>query len=431
MITSIEALGYRCLRYVAKPVAPFQVLVGPNGSGKSAFLDVVHFLGDLLRVGPQKAITGDGTRVVAPRAPDPAHLSWMRSGTCFELVVEMQIPAALADRIPGTRYRWARYETAVQLGGGDDVVGMGVEALFLKPQPGRGAEGPGGPGRRAVFPMDIEPPDTIVVDPNKKKPQGWRVVVIKTGRSGRHYYNAETSDSRYYFNLGPSKCALANLPEDETKFPVATWVKRLLMEGVQKILLNPDAMRAPSPPGAPRRFQPDGSNLPWVVEALRERGDRFQKWVEHLRTALPDLRTVRTVEGPEARHRYLILEYQNGLQAPSWVVSDGTLRLLALTLIPYLSEPDRVYMIEEPENGIHPGAIETVYQSLSSAYEAQVLCASHAPIVLGLARPEDLLCFARTARGATDIVSGREHPQLREWKGTLNLGSFFAAGVLG
>jgi predicted ATPase len=50
-VTRIEALGYRSLRYVSQPLLPFRVLVGPNASGKSTSLDVIAFLGDLLRVG--------------------------------------------------------------------------------------------------------------------------------------------------------------------------------------------------------------------------------------------------------------------------------------------------------------------------------------------------------------------------------------------
>ena len=30
MITLIEALNYRCLRYVSRPLEPFHVLVGPD-----------------------------------------------------------------------------------------------------------------------------------------------------------------------------------------------------------------------------------------------------------------------------------------------------------------------------------------------------------------------------------------------------------------
>ena len=112
------------------------------------------------------------------------------------------------------------------------------------------------------------------------------------------------------------------------------------------------------------------------------------------------------------------------------MLSDGTLRLIALTLIAYLDEP-AIYLVEEPENGIHPRAVETVLQSLSSVYGAQVLLATHSPVILSLTEPEQVLCFDRTAEGATDIVRGSEHPRLRQWRGETDLGTLFASGVLG
>ena len=113
------------------------------------------------------------------------------------------------------------------------------------------------------------------------------------------------------------------------------------------------------------------------------------------------------------------------------MASDGTLRFLALTLPAYLPDFTGVYLIEEPENGIHPGAVESVFQSLSSVYEAQILLATHSPVILSLATPESVLCFKKTSQGATDIVSGRDHPKLRDWKGHPNLDVLFASGVLG
>lgn len=198
------------------------------------------------------------------------------------------------------------------------------------------------------------------------------------------------------------------------------------------LMLNSQAMRTPSPPGSPRTFQPDGSNLPWVIHEMeKNHRSRLQEWIAHLRTALPDLKGVHTIERPEDRHRYLVLKYKTGLEAPSWVVSDGTLRLMALTLLAYLSDFEGIYLIEEPENGVHPRAVETVLQSLSSVYSAQVLLATHSPVILSLARPQDVLCFARTKGGATDIVLGSEHPRLREWRHESDLGTLFASGVLG
>src|SRR5207247_1093410 len=139
-------------------------------------------------------------------------------------------------------------------------------------------------------------------------------------------------------------------------------------------------------------FQPDGSNLPWAIDRLRRTNqERFGDWLAQVRTALPDIRDIETIERPEDKHRYLRIKYNTGLEAPSWTVSDGTLRLLALTLAAYLDVPDRIYLIEEPENGIHPRAVETVYQALKSTYENQILCATHSPVLLSLAALESVL----------------------------------------
>ena len=61
---------------------------------------------------------------------------------------------------------------------------------------------------------------------------------------------------------------------------------------------------------------------------------------------------------------------------------------------------------------MHPAALETIYQSLSSLYDAQVLIASQSPLLLGMAEPEQLLCFTQEPDG-TRIIRGSEHPALR------------------
>lgn len=427
MLTRIEALNYRSLRHVSERVFRFQTLVGPNGSGKSTFLDVLAFLGDMLRVGPLRAIQGSGEAVPA-RAADPKHLCWMREGGSFELAVEIEIPAERLERLGTGNGKRARYECRVEVAGQNAEVRLAIETLWLVPHDAPVASKSG----QETFPLFRKAPESIVRSPGARTPAGWKKIVSKNADAGTDYFNSETTGWNNQFRLGPNKPALANLPEDEEKFPIATWVKRTLMEGVRKVVLNAQAMRQPSPPGSPRHYLPDGSNLPWVVDALHQADSaRFERWIAHFRTAVPDLRTVTTVERPEDRNRYIVVEYQNGLKAPSWVVSDGTLRMLALTLLAYIDGVEGVYLIEEPENGIHPKAVETVYASLSSVYGAQVLCASHSPVILGLAKPADLLCFAKDDSGATDVIHGDEHPRLRDWKGALDLGSLFAAGVLG
>ena len=414
MIRLVEALGYRALRYARQNLSPFEVLVGPNGSGKTTFLDVIDLLADLIDDGPEAAVNA--------RATDIRQLTFRGGGTRFEAAIEMAIPAVLRERLPNGKPGVCRYEVA--LGEMDDgSLGLLSETLWLK------ADGPVTDPVPALFPMPPSPPLTIVVAPGRPAPTGWKKIVNKVTESGNDYFQSETSKWNNLFRLGPRKSALANLPEDEEKFPVATWVKRALLEGTQRIELISELMRQASAPGSPRFFKPDGSNLPWVVETLAP--ERRQRWIDHVRTAIPEIENIRTVDRPEDRHRYLVIDYQGGFAVPSWLISDGTLRLLALTLLAYLPLDDQIFLIEEPENGIHPSNVETVYQSLSSGYDAQVLCATHSPVFLGLAPAEKILCFAKTESEGVAIVRGSEHPQLRDWKGEVDLGTLLASGVLG
>ncbi|HXG58242.1 MAG TPA: AAA family ATPase [Thermoanaerobaculia bacterium] len=416
MIRRVEALRYRSLRDVDQEVRPFQILVGPNASGKSTFLDVLHLIGDMLRDG---LVSG-----LRRRSPDVSNIIWMKEGRHFEIAIELDIPADRRSRLTNG-YERARYELDLGLDERSELSVL-AETLWLRHSPTESI------GQKKLFPESRQPRERLVLGEGKQAPKGWKKVVTKKIESGNDYFHSETTGWMNPFKLGRQRLALANLPEDEEKFPVATWVKGFLLEGVQLLVLNSESMRKPSPPGSPLEFQADGSNLPWAIHALQSTDHaRFARWLQHVRTALPQIEGIETIEREEDKHRYVQIVYSNGLKAPSWTISDGTLRLLALTLVAYLDIPDRVFLIEEPENGIHPQAVETIYQALSEVRSSQILCATHSPVILSLAEPQDILCFALTKEGATDVVRGDRHPNLQEWKRSTDLGTLFAAGVLG
>lgn len=419
MIRRIEALNFRCFRHVAQPLENFQVLAGPNASGKSTFLDVVAFLGDLLN--------GDLDFAVRKRSQNFQDLVWNRSGERFELAVELEIPPERRNQIAKASYSIVRYEVAVGIDADTEELAIFAEKVVLKEAKGSQPE------QLLIFPQEPSAPSSII-SPARSKDT--RTIVNKVFQGNDNFYSeVHQKGGKGWlpsFKLGPRKSALKNLPADESIFPVSTWLKDLLTEGVQKIALNSLSMRQPSSPGQGKAFKPDGSNIAWVIaDLVKTSNERFRDWIDHLRTALHDIKSIRTVERPEDRHRYIIIEYEDGLEVPSWMASDGTLRLLALTLPAYLPEFTGVYLIEEPENGLHPRAVQTAFQSLASVKGAQILLTTHSPIILSTANPEQILCCSKTKNGAVDIIPGVDHPNLQAWKEKTDLAVLFAEGILG
>ena len=418
MITLVEALNYRCLAYVQRPLQPFHVLVGPNASGKTTFLDVIGFLRDLISDGLDAAIE--------TRTPNPEELLFRRQGDRWELAVEAQIPDVKREMTQRPYLDRVRYEVAI----GRDETGHGFEfkgerLLFKKDTKAE--------TQRSSFPKPSGAPVSLITP---SRAANTKSIINKVpGGNDNSYSETHKRAGRGWapsLRLGPHRSAFGNIPADEESFPVATWFKDHLSSGVQKFDLNSFAIRRPSPPTRVSGFLPDGSNLPWVIARLRKDNLRkHQAWIRHMATALPDLMDITTIERPEDKHRYMVYKYAGGMEIPSWLVSDGTLRLTALTLPAYLPESQAIYLVEEPENGIHPKAVATAFDSLSSVYGSQVLLATHSPVVLNAAQRDQVLCFAKDENGATDIVLGSEHPALQRWQDQASLGTLLAMGVLG
>ena len=423
-VVRIEGLGYRSLRCVSQRLGPFQMLVGPNASGKANFLDVPAFMGDLVITDLETAFLGDDRLGIPLRTTNPPDLTWKRQGRSFELAVEMAIPGDLRQpaRPSGDTHSVCRYEIAVDVSQAPRLVS---ETLWLLP----GRQAPA--HRPPASPVPSDPPEHIVHPSGARGPAGWRRVLSRDRAPELVTYQAEYARSQNRLHVPTGESALANLPADDVRFPIARWFKRAL-RGVQRVVLSGEALRQPCHPTRRLERPTVGSNLPHFVQRLETRHPkRHQRWIEHLRVALPDLDSVSTSERPEDRRRYLVLEYRNGLRTPSWLVSEGTLRLLALTLLAYLPGTTGTYLIEKPENGVHPQALEIMFQSFSSVHSAQILLTTHSPLIARLTNPDHLLCLTRSEEEGTDIVSGRLHPVLLNWKGTPDLGNLLASGVLG
>ncbi len=210
VLCTVEALNYRCLRQISQPLGHFHVCVGPNASGKTTFLDVAGFLGDLVSEGLDAAIES--------RTRNFHDLVWGRTGGGFELAVELDIPENRRDRPLDSNLTRIRYEVAV--GADDSEVGIQAEKVILKPDPPSET-----PPQRELFPNDQRKSVETLITPKNRR--GVKTVVNKVRGGNDNFYDETDKGWDHAFKLGPRRSALGNLPEDESKFPIATWLKRV------------------------------------------------------------------------------------------------------------------------------------------------------------------------------------------------------------
>jgi predicted ATPase len=431
VITRIETYGYRCFPKLSIDLGRFHVLAGANGAGKTTLLDIPVLLGDLLaqqRVA-DAFLRPQGWRGV-PRAHTLTELIHRGQGDHLGFSVEAALPGdlvnAMANRSTASTAQRTpdhlRYELRLTIV--NDELHVDEEYLFLFSGEDRRRPESGVPLQGAALPRR-----------GRSSRQAGQSIIYRGHREATSYTVETTTRGERIpdFRVPVGQLSLAAVPADPERFPAALWFAGLLRE--RAVFFDPDwaALRQAAAPGDPGRLLPSGRNLPWLVLHLqREDPEGLGFWIEHLRTALPHITGVRAVEREEDHYAYLVVEYSNGYQVTSSGLSEGTLRIVSLSLLPYLpsSALPRLLVTEEPENGIHPRGIETVVQSLASLPDDQVLVSTQSPIVLANTDLDHILTARLNEDGSVEVIPGRQHPRLQDWHGTVDIGTLFAAGVL-
>ncbi len=181
-----------------------------------------------------------------------------------------------------------------------------------------------------------------------------------------------------------------------------------------------------------RWLKADAANIAPFLLRLKEDDNRcYQRIVDTIRLILPFFSDFVL----EPRHEHLLLNWRERNSDRVFSVSqasDGMLRVLSLVTL--LLQPERdlpdVLILDEPELGLHPYAINIVGGLISAAStKVQVIVATQSTALVDCFEPEDIVIVEREGRGSTFRQLNAE--ALEEWLEAYSLSELWKKNVLG
>ncbi|MCX8522157.1 MAG: AAA family ATPase [Rhodoferax sp.] len=210
-----------------------------------------------------------------------------------------------------------------------------------------------------------------------------------------------------------------------------------LVESWQFLTLSPDRMGYPLPQkrtGGAMRLARDGSNIAEFLLDLREQDARVLEGIIHtLAYVLPYARDLQPAITSELERKAWLQLTEGDFKVPGWMLSTGTLRVVALLALLRHPHPPPLLVIEEIENGLDPRSIHLLVEEMRRAVLAgttQVILTTHSPYLLDLLTLEQVLLVNRDESGQPHFHRPADNKKLMEWAKEFAPGRLYTMGTL-
>ncbi len=391
MLTRIEIDGFKSFENFSLDLSSFAVILGPNASGKSNLFDTIQFLSNLASKDLKEAVKGLRGEVDELFRRVGPSVTTNEMCLAVEVLVEPTIRDPWGAEVE-LRHTRIRYEVKIE-----------------KRQDERGIE------RLVVAGEEVRP--VLAKHDSWKQAHfsdSFRSKYLKYARRSP-WLETKTEGAQVSFHIRQDgkagRTRPAHIPEatvlssiTTTEFP-HLFALREELRSWRFLQLNPFALRQPTPMGpifSAEMLLPDGSNLAAVLARIK--AETFDKEEPkgiladisaELVQLIPGVIDVDVEDDPHTRQYRVYVKMRDDFQFPARVISDGTLRVLALLTLLYDPKHRGLVCFEEPENGVHPARLRTLIHRLRERVTdvtvdqepddgplAQLLINSHSPVVL-------------------------------------------------
>jgi len=221
-------------------------------------------------------------------------------------------------------------------------------------------------------------------------------------------------------------------PDDKSLLahPTTSFVERW-----QFLALVPQNMGLPKPRKRTRGetvLAEDGSNIgDYLIEIRNLSQDAFDGILETLKSVLPYARDLQPVLTSELERTIYLSLTEQDFKVPGWLLSTGTLRVLALLAVFRHPNPSPLIVIEEIENGLDPRTIHLILDEIRTATESgrsQVIITTHSPYMLDLLPLETLVLVERNENGAPVFWRPGSDDEVKKWAESFAPGQLYTAG---
>lgn len=209
---------------------------------------------------------------------------------------------------------------------------------------------------------------------------------------------------------------------------------RFFMRRAQLLRLDPDALREPSPliaghlgsTGASFKDE-RGRGLAGVYDViLNQDVAGFLAIQERVRALFPGVKAI-GLENVSTSTKVLKAQMASGEWIPARFLSEGLLYYLAFAALQNIKLP-AVFLVEEPENGLHPARIAEVMRILREISKvAQVLIATHSPLVVNELQPDEVSIVTRKPDTGTKVTRLKDTPDFEARSKVYALGELWIA----
>jgi predicted ATPase len=390
MLTRIEIDGFKTFQGFSLDLEPLTAIVGPNASGKSNLFDALRFLSLLSQFDIRTAMQGLRGEPEELFRQTPSGLS-----ECMTFAVEVLLDRTGVDAF-GTPYETPtqrlRYELKLAMVQTSEGAPRGIFVRNEHCRPIARKDD------RAVYLHNAKLNRNARVNPFIEVGDSGDAILVRQDGRQKHGRPMQLSLKE------ASRTALSTITTAE--FP-HLYALREVLTNIRFLEINPRAARSANDRFEDRVLKPDASNLAAVLAHLKEKtADELRPdgilsdIAADLTSLVPSVRRLRIRNDANERQYSFSLEFDGDLVFSSRVISDGTLRLLALLTI--LNDPDRrgTLCFEEPENGVHEGRVPMLVGFLRDAAivstdpevpSFQILLNTHSPKVMAALHDREIV----------------------------------------